>query len=203
MTQVNLLPPELRAREATRRLTGIVIVVGAIVLGLIGVFFFLEVMSLSRAQDHLAQQQAANAQLQAQVNGLQEFAQLQSELEAKKTLVNTVFVAEVSWSGVLADLSLIIPSDAYLTSMNGALTPPGTTPTTGATSLIGNMSFAGVSLQTEPIASWLTKLEGVDGWVNSWMSSAGEQVPFSKTYTFNSGVDLTIAAATPRGRGAP
>jgi Tfp pilus assembly protein PilN len=199
MTQVNLLPPELRAREATRRQTGIVIVVGTILLALIGVFYFLQVMNESRAEDRLAAQQAANAQLQAQVNSLQQYAELQNELQARKTLVDTVFVNEVSWAGVLADVSVIIPSDAYLTSLNGALTPPTTTQV-GPTTLIGNMSFAGVSLQTEPIASWLNKLDGVQGWVNSWMTSASEQTPFSKTYTFDSGVDLTTAAATPRGK---
>ena len=34
MTQVNLLPSELRAREATRRLTSVVVIVGVLVLGL-------------------------------------------------------------------------------------------------------------------------------------------------------------------------
>lgn len=200
MTQVNLLPPELRAREATRRLTGTVIVVGTIVLALIGVFYFVQVMNESRAEDRLAARQAANALLQDQVNSLQQYAELQNELQARKTLVDTVLVNEVSWSGVLADVSMIIPSDAYLTSLNGALTPPTTTPV-GPTTLIGNMSFAGVSLQTEPIASWLNKLDGVQGWVNSWMTSASEQTPFSKTYTFDSGVDLTTAAASPQGKG--
>ncbi len=201
MSQVNLLPPELRAREATRRLTGIVIVAGVIALGLIGVFYFFQVMNESRAQDDLAAQQAVNAQLQAQATGLQKYADLQSQLEGKQQLVNTVFVGEISWSGVLADISQIIPADAYLTSMNGSIAATGTEPTTGVSSIIGAMTFGGVSNTTEPLASWLTKLDEVHGWTNAWMSSANEEAAFSRTYTFSSGVDLTTEAATTRGKG--
>jgi Tfp pilus assembly protein PilN len=203
MTQVNLLPPELRAREATRRQTSLVVLVGLVVLGLIGAFYFLQVMSLSHAQDDLAAQEAVNAQLQAQVRDLQQFAELQNQLAAKQQLLATVFTDEVSWSGVLVDVSRIIPSDGYLTSLTGSITgPTATAPSSGPT-LIGSMSFAGVIRQTDPLATWLSRLDQVNGWVNAWLSSATESAPFSKVYTFDSGIDLTANAVTKRGRGGP
>lgn len=200
MSQVNLLPPELRAREATRRLTSVVVVVGVIVLALVGLFYFLQVMNLSRAKDDLAAQEGRNASLQAQVNDLQRFQELQNQLDAKQQLVNSVFVDEVSWSGVLVDISNMISSEAYLTTLTASVSAP-TAPATGGTALIGNVAFAGVVRETDPLASWLTKLEQVDGWVNAWMTSATENAPFSRIYTFNSGIDLTLDAATRRGRG--
>jgi len=201
MTQVNLLPSELRAREATRRLTSVVVIVGVIVLGLVGLFYFFQVMNLSRAQDDLAAQEGVNQQLQAQVNDLQRFQELQSQLEAKQALVKSVFVGEVSWSNVLVDISHVIPSDAYLTSLTGLIAAPTATPTTGGPTLIGNISFTGVVKQTDPLATWLTRLGQVDGWENAWMTSATENAPFSRIYTFNSGLDLSVDAATRRGKG--
>jgi Tfp pilus assembly protein PilN len=201
MTQVNLLPSELRAREATRRLTSVVVIVGVLVLGLVGLFYFFQVMNLSRARDDLAAQEGVNRQLQAQVNDLQRFQELQNELEAKQGLVDSVFIGEVSWSTVLVDVSQVIPSDAYLTSLTGSVAPTTQTPTTGGGTLIGNMSFTGVVRETDPLATWLTRLEQVDGWENAWMTSATEQQPFSRVYTFNSGLDLSLDAATSRGRG--
>jgi Tfp pilus assembly protein PilN len=203
MTQVNLLPSELRAREATRRLTSVVVIVGVLVLGLVGLFYFFQVMNLSRARDDLAAQEGVNRQLQAQVNDLQRFQELQNQLEAKQALVESVSVSEVSWSTVLVDISQVIPSDAYLTSLTGSIagataTP---TPTTGGTTLIGNISFTGVVRETDPLATWLTRLEQVDGWENAWMTSATEQAPFSRIYTFNSGVDLSVEATTGQGKG--
>jgi Tfp pilus assembly protein PilN len=202
MTQVNLLPSELRAREATRRLTSVVVIVGVLVLGLVGLFYFFQVMNLSRARDDLAAQEGVNRQLQAQVDDLQRFQELQNQLEAKQGLVDSVFIGEVSWSTVLVDVSQVIPSDAYLTSLTGSISTAATpTPTTGGAILIGNMSFAGVVRETDPLATWLTRLEQVDGWENAWMTSATEQAPFSRVYTFNSGIDLSLDAATRRGRG--
>jgi Tfp pilus assembly protein PilN len=202
MTQVNLLPSELRAREARRRLTSVVVIVGVLVLGLVGLFYFFQVMNLSRARDDLAAQEGVNRQLQAQVNDLQRFQELQNQLEAKQGLVDSVFIGEVSWSTVLVDISQVIPSDAYLTSLTGSISTAATpTPTTGGGALIGNMSFTGVVRETDPLATWLTRLEQVDGWENAWMTSATEQEPFSRVYTFNSGLDLSLDAATRRGRG--
>jgi Tfp pilus assembly protein PilN len=202
MTQVNLLPSELRAREATRRLTSVVVIVGVLVLGLVGLFYFFQVMNLSRARDDLAAQEGVNRQLQAQVNDLQRFQELQNQLEAKQGLVDSVFLGEVSWSTVLVDISQVIPSDAYLTNLTGSISTAATpTPTTGGATLIGNISFTGVVRETDPLATWLTRLEQVDGWENAWMTSATEQAPFSRVYTFNSGLDLSLDAATRRGRG--
>src|SRR5512132_4645719 len=141
MTRVNLLPSELRAREATRRLTSVVVIVGVLVLGLVGLFYFFQVMNLSRARDALAAQEGVNRQLQAQLNDLQRFQELQNQLEAKQALVDSVLVGEVSWAGVLVDISQVIPSDAYLTSLTGSVAPTTQTPTTARGTLIGNMSF--------------------------------------------------------------
>jgi Tfp pilus assembly protein PilN len=201
MTQVNLLPSELRAREATRRLTSVVVIVGVLVLGLVGLFYFFQVMNLSRARDDLAAQEGVNSQLQAQVNDLQRFQELQNQLQAKQALVNSVFVGEVSWSNVLVDISRVIPSEAYLTNLTGSTAAETATPTTGGGTLIGNISFSGVVRETDPLATWLTRLDQVDGWENAWMTSATEQQPFSRVYTFNSGVDLSLDAATRQGRG--
>ena len=63
------------------------------------------------------------------------------------------------------------------------------------------VTFAGVANQTETIATWITRLEEVRGWVNAWVNSAQEDAPFSRIYTFSNGLDLTQEAATARGQG--
>ena len=211
MSQVNLLPPELRQRQKIRRTTSLVILAGVALLALIGVFYFLQAQELAGVQDDLAAQSDRNAQLQTQIGDLQEFATLQAELAAKQQLVSTLFLNEVSWSSALLDISRVIPDASYLTSMTGtitstALAAPGEVPTTPSggtpdTTLIGNMTFAGVADETETIASWLTRLEQVQGWVNAWVSSATENASFSRIYTFANGIDLTQEATTERGQG--
>ncbi|HEX5901600.1 MAG TPA: hypothetical protein VF028_00570 [Actinomycetota bacterium] len=207
MSQVNLLPPELRQRLAIRRTTSLVVAVALGVLALIGVFYFLQLQRLADAEDELAAQQDRNAELQSEIAGLQQFAALQAELAAKQELLSTIFVNEVSWSGALLDVSRVIPDASYLTNLTGQVTatlegevaePTGGTPDT---TLIGNMTFQGVAQEVDTIATWITQLELVQGWVNAWVTSAQEDAPFSNIYTFSNGLDLTQEAATARGLG--
>lgn len=207
MSQVNLLPPELREKQAGRRVTTLVAALGAAILALIVVFYFFQGMRLSDAKDELAQQQQSNAQIQAQIDELQPYAELQAELATKQKLVDTLYLNEVSWAGVLLDVSRVIPDESYLTALNGQITAttgtqPAGVPTTAAVSnLIGNVTFSGVARETQTIASWLTRLEEVSGWVNPWVNNAAESADFSRIYTFDGGLDLTLDAATARGRG--
>ena len=207
MSQVNLLPPELRERQAIRRTTSLVVAAGLAVLALIGIFYFFQVQRLAQTQSDLEAQQSRNAQLESQIASLQQFADLQAELAQKEALVAEIFVNEVSWSSALLDVSRVIPDASYLTNLTGQITPTivgeVAAPTGGTpeTTLIGNMTFAGVANQTETIATWITRLEEVQGWVNAWVNSAQEDAPFSRIYTFSNGLDLTQEATTARGQG--
>jgi Tfp pilus assembly protein PilN len=208
VSQVNLLPPELRERQAIHRTTSLVAAAGLAALALIGIFYFFQVQRLSETQSDLDAQQSRNAKLESRIASLQEFADLQAELASKEALLHEIFVNEVSWSSALLDVSRVIPDASYLTNLTGQITPTvvgevATEPTGGTpeTSLIGNMTFAGVANQTETIATWITRLEEVQGWVNAWVNSAQEDAPFSRIYTFSNGLDLTQEAATARGQG--
>ncbi len=204
MSQVNLLPPELRQRQTTRRLTALVATIGGAAIVLIALFYLVQTVRLSSAESDLAAQRQTNANLAAQIGELQPYAELQVELKTKQTLVASVYADEVSWSGVLLDVSRVIPDQQYLTSMAGQLTAlaatPGAAPT-GGEQLIGNITFSGVAEGTETIATWLTDLSEPKGWVNPWASSASESAPFSGVYSFESSVDLSSQAATQRGQG--
>jgi Tfp pilus assembly protein PilN len=202
MSQVNLLPPELRQRQAVRRTTSLVILAGVGLLVLIGAFYLFQNQRLAGVEDDLAAQEAVNAGLQGQIADLQQYAQLQAELAGKELLVQAVYVNEVSWSSALLDVSRVIPDASYLTNMSGQIASSTAAPVAGAEStLIGSMSFTGVAGGTDVIATWLTRLDEVQGWVNAWVTSAQEDRPLSGIYLFTGGLDLTAEAATERGQG--
>jgi Tfp pilus assembly protein PilN len=191
VSQVNLLPPELKQRQATRRTTSLAVVAGAAALALVVLFSFLKSAELSHAKDQLAEQQAVNQRVQAQIAELQKFGQLRSELQTKQQLISQVYTNEISWSGVLLDVSRVIPADAFLTDASGQ-----------STGLVGTLTFSGTAQGADTLAAWITRLEQVKGWVNAWVNSANESQAFSKTYQFSSGVDLSQDVVTKRGRGA-
>jgi type IV pilus assembly protein PilN len=201
VSQVNLLPPELRARQRSKQLTTLVVGAGvALIVVLLG-FWFLQGQKLSGVNDDVAAQNLTNSGLQTQIDQLQEFQQLQEQAAAQQTLLTQAFTGEVSFSQMLMDLSRTIPSDAYLDSFNASLVAPvteGTIPAT--TSFVGSFTAGGAADGLESLASWLTRLESVKGWVNPWFSSATETAPNTGLYAFSSGVDLSEDSLTPRGR---
>ena len=197
MSQVNLLPPEILAAQRQRRMAGVVVLAGIGVIGLILVFYFIQVSALSGVRSDIEAAEQNNAGLQRDIQDLQEFQALREQAQAKQALLNQVFANEISFSGLLMDLSRVIPSDAALTSLSATAAEP--TPTTGgSTLLMGRIDVAGLALDYDTIASWLMRLERVRGWVNPWVTSIAD--PETGPITYSSGVDLTTAAVTQRGR---
>jgi Tfp pilus assembly protein PilN len=206
VSQVNLLPPELLARQKTRRLTSLIVGAGAILLALLIAFWFLQTQKLAGVNDDIASQNAVNAELQQEIDSLAEAAALQAEAASKQQLLSEAYAGEVSFSQFLMDMSRVIPSDAYLKSLNATLTIASTTgatsTTTGtpsATSFAGAFGVTGGADGFDSLASWLTRLESVRGWVNPWLSGATETAAHSGLYDFDSGADLSSEALTARG----
>jgi len=197
MSQVNLLPPEILAAQRQRRMAGVVVLAGIGVIGLILVFYFIQVSSLSGVRSDIEAAEQNNAGLQRDIEQLREFQALREQAQAKQALLNEVFANEISFSGILMDLSRVIPSDAALTSLSATATEPALS-TGGSTLLMGRIDVAGLALDYDTIAFWLMRLERVRGWVNPWVTSIAD--PQTGPITYSSGVDLTAAAVTRRGR---
>jgi len=210
VTQVNLLPKEIKQRQVVRRRTGMIAVLGALVIGVIIALWFLQGVRLHKLDDQVAAQEATNATLQAQVDDLQKYADQKANLDQRKQVLQSALVNTVEWSNVLDTLSRIEPDTMWLSSLSGTVTapsaasgetvpPPGTTQTP-ATDLIGSIQFQGNALDSSTISLWLTELEAVKGWVNPWVSSAQKaDVSGTQIWTFNSSVDLDSRAARKGG----
>ncbi|MBA3739100.1 MAG: hypothetical protein H0W97_11120 [Actinobacteria bacterium] len=199
MSQVNLLPPEILASQRQRRLAGVVALAGVGVIGLIFVFYVLQLGNLGAVRSDIEQQQQTNQGLQREIERLREFEELRARAQAKQELLDAVFANEISFSGLLMDVSRVIPSTAALTAMSAAAQEP-TASVAGDTTFTGRIDVAGLALDYQTVASWLTRLERVRGWVNPWVNSIAD--PENGPITYTSGVDLTGAVITDRGRRA-
>ena len=199
MSQVNLLPPDILAAQRQRRMAGVVALAGAGVIGLIFVFYVLQLGSLGSVREDIDRAEQNNAGLQRDIEALQQFEEIRSRAQAKQDLLNQVFANEISFSGILMDVSRVIPSDAALTSFAATAQEP--TPTTGGSTLLtGRIDVAGLAIDYDTIASWLMRLERIRGWVNPWVTSIAD--PETGPITYASGVDLTTAVVTERGQQA-
>lgn len=196
MSQVNLLPPEVLQKIKLRRLTVLIGAAGAVVLALLLLVYIGQRVNLASIESQIQAQLATNADLQGQVDELADFTDIQVQLDASDLLVSEALVNEVSWSGQLRDIQLVLPDKMYLTSFAGTSSPVATE------AFIGSLTYAGQSEGTLRLARWISRQGSVEGWANPWLGGASETGPFSAVYTFSSTADLTTAAATSRGQGA-
>jgi Tfp pilus assembly protein PilN len=199
VSQVNLLPPDILAAQRQRRMAGVVALAGAGVIGLIFVFYVLQLSTLGSVNEDIERAEQNNAGLQRDIEALQPFEEIRSQAQAKQDLLNQVYVDEISFSGILMDVSRVIPSEAALTSFSATSQEP-TAATGGSTQFVGRIDVAGLAIDYDTIASWLMRLERIRGWVNPWVTSIAD--PDTGPITYASGVDLTTAVVTERGQQA-
>jgi Tfp pilus assembly protein PilN len=209
VSQVNLLPPELLERQARKRRTRLVVLAGCAVLGVIALFYVLQIFRLSSANSDLEAQQARNAQLSAQIASLSQYADLQQELKEKQGVLDGILANQYLWSTALNDVSRIIPDDAALSAFDGQITLITGTPAGGTTTtvtgtnpdVVGQITFSGTALDIRTIATWLNQLESVKGWIQAQVSSIAQQS--GDVYTFDTTIQITKdALAPPKSTGA-
>ena len=170
MSQVNLLPrASCPAEDQTADHVGHRFKAAVVVLLS---RLFLQSQKLAGINDDIAAQNSTNQQLQGQIDQLQEFQQLQEQAAAQEALLAKAWVGEVSFSEMLMDLSRTIPSDAYLDRFSATLATPvtaGVVAPTTPTTFVGSFTAGGAADGFESLASWITRLESVKGWVNPWV----------------------------------
>ena len=71
-------------------------------------------------EDRLAEVQAANNALTAQIAELQQFADLDAEVQQKRTALQTVMNGDVDWPALLTELAMVVPSDVWLTNLTAS-----------------------------------------------------------------------------------
>lgn len=208
MPRVDLMPPEIAERRALRRLqTTCLAAVGATVL-IIGALYYQAHSSVNSAQDRLTSAQAEQSRVQRQVNALAPISASYTAVLQAQQLVAEALGGEVRWSTQLRDLSLSIPANVWLTNMSitrGGATAAPAAPVravpgaVAAPTQIATISFTGVAVNRDDVATWLESLAKEKGYVDAYYSTAQEAPLGGKVLVnFSSTVKVTDAALSGR-----
>jgi Tfp pilus assembly protein PilN len=204
--RINLLPPERAERRRARQISGSIVAAGLVLIGVLALIFVAEIFRLNGQKNTLKTQQETNAALQSQVATLSQFQQLETQLQQKTTLLKNVTQDEVRWSVVLADVSLVIPTDTWLTNLTASEAVSSGTqaaPGTAASQVLGTIQLTGVTFSHLDVAKWLTRLAGVDAFTNTYLSISSKAViGATGVVNFNSSVELSDQAFRRNQRGA-
>ena len=206
--RVDLLPESYQRRRRQRQAFAAIVGVGILIVVILLAWWVLLSGQINDQKDQLAAAQAQNAQLQASIDKLQRFADLQSEAQSKKTALATAMQNDVDWPAIMTELAMVVPGEVWLDQMTASAgqtegsTQVGTE-TNGIrvskNDVFGRISFTGNSLAMPGVAKWLIELQGVKEFQASWLQSAdATQVGNSTVYNFTSTIELNDKAASHR-----
>ncbi|HEX9774943.1 MAG TPA: PilN domain-containing protein [Actinomycetota bacterium] len=164
--RINLLPPEIAERRKARQRVASLGVGVLVLIGLLGMVYVSQEIRLRGQQNALDRQLDDNAGLQARLDQLTQFDELQRELDRKERLLESLTENEVRWSVVLADVSLVIPDTVWLTDFSGQV---NLTPDENDNPL-GTISVNGTTFTHPDVARWLVRIGTVDGFANPYLS---------------------------------
>lgn len=194
MRQINLLPPEIAQRRRAREITLLIGAAGLALVAVLVLVFLVQTARLAGERGKLEDVRRQNAALQRQVSALQAQATLEQTLKNKQQLLVQLTQNEVRWSVLLNDISLVIPTDVWLTNFSGAVqAAPGATATGNVP--IGNISLGGSTFTHLDVAKWLSRLAVVREFTFPYLTlSAKSGTGGQEIVTFNSSVELSTGA---------
>jgi Tfp pilus assembly protein PilN len=181
MRRVDLVPASYREQRRQRQTLSGIIVIGVVIALLLFGWWFLLGQQINDQEAVLADVQARNARLEADIAELQRFADLEAEVNAKVTALQTVMVGDVNWPKVLTEVAVVLPGEVWLTEFTASAgATEGSTPVGTETapvrvaddSPIGRVSFKGRSLTMPGVAKWLIRQMSVKDFQAVWLTTA-------------------------------
>jgi Tfp pilus assembly protein PilN len=197
MRQINLLPPEIAERRRARQIMVFLGVAGLALVAILMLVFLIQTARVGGERSRLEQTKRQTTALQRQASQLQNFAELEQTLRTKEQLLGRLTANEVRWSVLLADISLVIPSEVWLTNFSGSVQGPqgGAAPRPGQAIVLGTIQASGMGFSHLDVAKWLTRLADVREFAFPYLSlTAKTEEGGQPLVQFNSSVQLSEAA---------
>jgi Tfp pilus assembly protein PilN len=165
MKRINLLPPEHRARASRERGLMYIIVAVVALVAVLGLVYYQQHSQVATKQAQLMQLQAQTAALTTQAAALQPYAQIEQMRSSLTQTTQSIYGSRVYWSTVFEEISLVIPDNVRLNTLNctvpTTMLPGGTTSTASSTTSgtgTADVTFTGVTYTPDDVASFMTRL---------------------------------------------
>jgi Tfp pilus assembly protein PilN len=210
MRRIDLMPASYAERRKQRRAVGLVALGGLVLLLALLAWWVILGTQISAERERLAEVQARNNELQAQIDELARFAELEREVQQRQIALQTAMAGDVDWPALLTEVAMVVPGEVWLTNVQASAgTTEGATPVGTESAAIdlakqqpfGRIQFEGTSLSMPGIGKWLIRLGGVKDFQAVWLNSATEsegEPGAPPTVDFSSTLELNDKSASLR-----
>ncbi|PKQ28443.1 MAG: hypothetical protein CVT63_02785 [Candidatus Anoxymicrobium japonicum] len=182
MTRINLLPPEkikVKRKPSERSYLWLAIVFPVIAIVAIAMLFVQVNGKIAEQDKALKDKKAELAEWQSKNVALQQYKDRQDVILKLESSVTAALSGRVYWARILNNIAITVPSDIWITLLNGTAEEGGTG---------GSVDFTGFALQCpnrnnkvhvypylpdyKPIANWLERMATVPEFARIWLASA-------------------------------
>ena len=211
MRRIDLMPASYAERRKQRRAVGMVAVAGLVIVVVLLAWWVFLGTQISAEEERLAEVQASNAELQAQIDELARFARLEQEVQQRQAALQAAMTGDVDWPAVLTEIAMVVPGEVWLTGLQGsAVTPDGTVVGTEDAEIdvakaesFGRVQFQGTSLSMPGIGKWMIRLGSVKDFQAVWLTTATEtpaqiEQGIPASFDFDSTIEFNEKAASLR-----
>lgn len=171
--RINLVPPSERARTSTNfAMLGFVAVAILVVFGL-GLAYYMFSNTLDDRREQLTSIQNETQKVQAQVAGLKRYGELDTQRKDVEAVVQGAYASRTLVAEILDKLSLVLPDNVWLSTLDLSTTDPGAAPAEGGTT-DSSITLSGNTYGFQDIAQLLVRLQLMPSLSNVSLASAGE-----------------------------
>lgn len=209
MHRIELLPASYVESQRQRRALGLVIVAALFIFLLLLVWWTKLGFEINDAKDELSAVEVKNGELRAEITNLQQFADLQAEVQNKSSALITVMAGDVDWPVLMTEVAMAVPGEVWLETLTASAgQTEGSAPVGTETAPIdispktpfGRIQFTGKSLSMPGVAKWLIHQEISKRFEAIFLNTATESNEGGgpSIFDFDSTLELNEKAASDR-----
>jgi Tfp pilus assembly protein PilN len=210
MRRIDLMPASYAERRQQRRAVGLVALGGLVLLVALLAWWVILGTQISAERERLAEVQARNNELQAQIDELARFAELEREVQQRRIALQTAMAGDVDWPALLTEVAMVVPGEIWLRNVQASAgTTEGATPVGTESAVVdvaqeqpfGRLQFEGTSLSMPGVGKWMIRLGGVKDFQAVWLNSATKtegEAGTPETVDFSSTLELNDKSASLR-----
>lgn len=161
MQRIDLLPPEARVKASRERGLLYAILILVVVVVALGLVYMQQNSAVSSKQQEVDRITAEAEATQQQAAALAPYEAIQQTRTSMATTARAIYEAGVPWSTILQEISLVIPENVRLQTLNCSVPPamvPGVAAAAAAPGATTDVTFSGTTYTHRDVAEFMTRL---------------------------------------------
>jgi len=200
MKRINLLPPEQRVKASRERGLLWAILILVVIVVALGLVYVWQNGQVNDQQAELDRLTAETTAVQQQALALAPYAVIQTTRTAMTQTAKGIYDSRVPWSTILQEISLVIPENVRLQSLNCAvpatMLPGSAVPAAPGAPVTVDMTFTGTTYTHKDVAEFMTRLGLIPQLSNIQLTSSASAAATGATGTTGTPtVTFTVTAS--------